>query len=134
MQTLCSAAAGWQHPYRAADRGKLSTMAYSRHRRPGDPSKLDLRREADAAVAAWRAPPALPATAVGKAPIDMREAWLDGLRTWAEANGNVSELWLFGSRISGTPRPDSDLDVAVFSSACTLREAEVVGSGDGDDV
>lgn len=35
------------------------------------------------------------------------------LAAWAAANGNVSELWLFGSRAKGTSQPDSDVDIAV---------------------
>jgi predicted nucleotidyltransferase len=46
-------------------------------------------------------------------PIDMREEWLAGLRAWAEANGNVLEFWLFGSRATGRSRPDSDVDLAL---------------------
>ena len=33
--------------------------------------------------------------------MDMRDEWLSGLRSWAEDNGNVRELWLFGSRGRG---------------------------------
>lgn len=45
--------------------------------------------------------------------MDMTDDWLRGLRSWASANGNVRELWLFGSRASGRSRPDSDVDIAI---------------------
>lgn len=35
------------------------------------------------------------------------------LVSWAQATPNVRRVWLFGSRVKGTHRPDSDLDVAV---------------------
>jgi predicted nucleotidyltransferase len=45
--------------------------------------------------------------------MDMREEWLRGLREWAEHNGNVRQLWLFGSRAEGTSRPESDVDLGI---------------------
>jgi predicted nucleotidyltransferase len=45
--------------------------------------------------------------------MDMRDEWIAALRAWAANNGNVRELWLFGSRANGAPRPDSDIDIAV---------------------
>jgi len=44
---------------------------------------------------------------------DMQDEWLRGLRSWASTNGNVRELWLFGSRATGRSRPDSDVDIAI---------------------
>jgi predicted nucleotidyltransferase len=32
---------------------------------------------------------------------------------WAETQPLVLKLWLFGSRVRGTERPDSDIDIAV---------------------
>jgi predicted nucleotidyltransferase len=43
----------------------------------------------------------------------MDEVFIKGLREWAEANGNVKELWLFGSHAKGTSRFESDVDIAV---------------------
>lgn len=45
--------------------------------------------------------------------MDMRDDWLSGLRSWANANGSVRELWLFGSRADDTARPDSDVDIGL---------------------
>jgi predicted nucleotidyltransferase len=45
--------------------------------------------------------------------MDMPDEWLRGLLSWASANGNVRELWLFGSRATGHSRPDSDVDLAI---------------------
>jgi predicted nucleotidyltransferase len=47
------------------------------------------------------------------ATMDMPEEWLIALRKWAHDNGNVRELWLFGSRASRSVRPDSDVDLAI---------------------
>ena len=46
-------------------------------------------------------------------PIDMLDEWVRGLRSWAHGNGNVRELWLFGSRADGRSRPESDVDIAI---------------------
>ena|SRR5271167_2387994 len=43
----------------------------------------------------------------------MNEVFIKNLREWAEANGSVKELWLFGSRAKGTSRFESDTDIAV---------------------
>lgn len=32
---------------------------------------------------------------------------------WAESKPQIRRLWLYGSRIKGAPRPDSDLDIAI---------------------
>jgi predicted nucleotidyltransferase len=45
--------------------------------------------------------------------MDMPDDWLRELRSWAKDNGNVRELWLFGSRAQGCARPDSDVDLAL---------------------
>ena len=45
--------------------------------------------------------------------MDIRLEWISALKAWAANNGNVAELWLFGSRAKDTARPDSDIDVAV---------------------
>jgi len=45
--------------------------------------------------------------------MNMRDEWLRGLRSWAEANQSVRELWLFGSRARGDAREDSDVDLAL---------------------
>jgi predicted nucleotidyltransferase len=43
----------------------------------------------------------------------VRPEWVRGLREWAEANGNVRQLWLFGSRARGDARENSDVDLAL---------------------
>lgn len=43
---------------------------------------------------------------------DLRPA-VEILRTWGSSKPFVRRLWLYGSRVKGTARPDSDLDVAV---------------------
>ena len=39
--------------------------------------------------------------------------WTNLLVTWASQNPLVRRIWLFGSRVRGTARPESDLDIAV---------------------
>jgi predicted nucleotidyltransferase len=43
----------------------------------------------------------------------MLEDWLSKLCSWSNANDNVRELWLFGSRAQGSSRSDSDVDLAL---------------------
>jgi predicted nucleotidyltransferase len=45
--------------------------------------------------------------------MDMQDEWLRGLSAWADANENVRELWLFGSRARGDAREESDVDLAL---------------------
>ena len=35
------------------------------------------------------------------------------LRVWAQGHPNIRRVWLYGSRVKGTQRPDSDLDIAI---------------------
>jgi predicted nucleotidyltransferase len=46
--------------------------------------------------------------------MDDNEETLSALRSWASQNGNVRELWLFGSGATGGARPGSDVDLAVY--------------------
>jgi len=43
----------------------------------------------------------------------MKDEWLYPLKAWAQDNGNVRQLWLFGSRAKGNSKEDSDVDLAV---------------------
>jgi predicted nucleotidyltransferase len=36
-----------------------------------------------------------------------------GLVSWAERNGAVREMWVFGSRVRGTAAEDSDMDIGL---------------------
>jgi predicted nucleotidyltransferase len=45
--------------------------------------------------------------------VDLPNESVLALCSWAEANGNVQELWLFGSRARGEAREDSDVDLAL---------------------
>ena len=45
--------------------------------------------------------------------IDMKREWLRGLADWADNNGSVNEVWLFGSRADGTSTADSDVDIGL---------------------
>jgi predicted nucleotidyltransferase len=40
--------------------------------------------------------------------------WSSKLALWAKDKREISELWLFGSRVRGDHRQDSDLDIAVI--------------------
>jgi predicted nucleotidyltransferase len=48
------------------------------------------------------------------------EEWSKLIAAWAEAKPKIMEVWLFGSRVRGVSRPDSDLDVAVVVFGDTL--------------
>ncbi|WP_242684171.1 nucleotidyltransferase family protein [Paraburkholderia hospita] len=48
------------------------------------------------------------------------------LRFWAEAQPHVRRLWVFGSRLKGTQRDDSDLDVAMEIDAFGQDESAAV--------
>jgi predicted nucleotidyltransferase len=41
------------------------------------------------------------------------EAWRTVIEQWAEQNGSIKEVWLFGSRARGETTKDSDVDIAV---------------------
>ncbi len=43
--------------------------------------------------------------------------WCDAIRSWAAAIPSIDRVSLYGSRARGTPRPDSDLDLAVYVRA-----------------
>lgn len=49
--------------------------------------------------------------------VALNPADLDAIRTWAASNPVIHRVWVFGSRVRGTERPDSDLDVAVEHGA-----------------
>ncbi|MBN1239185.1 MAG: nucleotidyltransferase domain-containing protein [Gammaproteobacteria bacterium] len=38
------------------------------------------------------------------------------LQDWATSKPEIRSLWLFGSRVRGTPRSDSDLDIAYLAT------------------
>jgi predicted nucleotidyltransferase len=44
------------------------------------------------------------------------EDWSSVLTLWARAKPQIAEVWLYGSRIRGSFRDDSDLDVAIVMS------------------
>lgn len=38
---------------------------------------------------------------------------IDAIREWARSNPLIKRVWLFGSRVRGNERQDSDLDIAI---------------------
>jgi uncharacterized protein len=40
-------------------------------------------------------------------------SWAEAIARWAADNPRIRRVWVYGSRANGTPRPDSDLDLAV---------------------
>lgn len=38
---------------------------------------------------------------------------IEAINRWAESLPIIKRVWLFGSRVRGTEKPDSDLDIAV---------------------
>ena len=41
------------------------------------------------------------------------EAWRRAIEQWAVQNGNIKEVWLFGSRARGEATDDKDVDIAI---------------------
>ena len=39
--------------------------------------------------------------------------WIESIITWAERIPEIKAVYLYGSRVTGSPRDDSDLDIAV---------------------
>lgn len=54
--------------------------------------------------------------------VGVERDWLDAIRAWALGEPLIEAAYVFGSRVKGTNRDDSDLDVAVF----------VAGADDGE--
>lgn len=50
---------------------------------------------------------------------------LTNFRAWAEGKANVRRLWIYGSRLRGTQREDSDLDVAIEIDAIESLEERI---------
>ncbi len=48
--------------------------------------------------------------------------WPTAIAEWAEAIPEIHQISLFGSRVRGTPRTDSDLDIAVLLDPTRSRE------------
>ncbi len=61
--------------------------------------------------------------------MDLTQQWLRDLRSWASANGNVRELWLFGSRAVGHAKPESDVDLAIALMPDALGNYVALGDG-----
>ena len=55
--------------------------------------------------------------------IDNLSPAAETLRAWASEKPFVRRVWIYGSRAKGTPKPDSDLDVAL--------EIDPVGNDEG---
>lgn len=49
------------------------------------------------------------------------------LSTWAVKKPLVNRLWLFGSRVRGDHRPDSDVDVAIELDMAVAKGADESG-------
>jgi predicted nucleotidyltransferase len=41
------------------------------------------------------------------------ETWRRAIEQWAVQNGNIKEVWLFGSRARGEATDDKDVDIAI---------------------
>ncbi len=44
----------------------------------------------------------------------MPNEWLAAIRAWAATRPRIEAIYLFGSRAKHTPRPDSDVDLALL--------------------
>lgn len=47
------------------------------------------------------------------------------LMEWASTKPNLRRLWVYGSRVRGDHRPDSDLDIAFVIDPLLLEEEQV---------
>ena len=64
----------------------------------------------------------------------IKSDWRTALARWAEQRDDVQALWVFGSRARGTARPDSDLDIAVRTTADMASESFGQWIGIADEV
>jgi len=46
--------------------------------------------------------------------LDLDPSVIETIIRWAEGHTSILEVWLFGSRASGVPKPSSDLDLALL--------------------
>lgn len=60
--------------------------------------------------------------------MDMHPEWVASIRAWAEANSNLAEVWLFGSRAKNLARPDSDVDLALVLQPAEGRRDWALGN------
>lgn len=57
--------------------------------------------------------------------------WVEAIASWAAADPRILAVYLYGSRVRGTHRPDSDLDVAVILNGDEDDTAENYWFSDG---
>ena len=53
---------------------------------------------------------------------DALQEIVEKLIVWAEHNHQIIELWIYGSRVKGTAKIESDLDIAYKISALATEE------------
>ena len=59
-------------------------------------------------------------------PVDFRLfSTLVSLRDWAQSKNTIRRFWIYGSRLRGTQREDSDLDVAIEIDTIESLEEQV---------
>ncbi|WP_409363730.1 nucleotidyltransferase family protein [Bradyrhizobium liaoningense] len=47
------------------------------------------------------------------ADLGLPAGWRASVIDWAQDNGSIREMWLFGSRAKGTAAPESDVDIGI---------------------
>ena len=61
--------------------------------------------------------------------IGLPDGWRDRCVTWAQSNGSICELWLFGSRgPGGGARMESDVDIGITLMPKIRDHFEVITS------
>jgi predicted nucleotidyltransferase len=46
--------------------------------------------------------------------MELDQSAIESIIRWAESHTSILEVWLFGSRASGAPKPFSDIDLAIL--------------------
>lgn len=61
-------------------------------------------------------------------------SWLDAIRDWAAHWPRIAAVYAYGSRVKGTHRPDSDVDIAIILSEGDGESAITIAMFEGQEM